>query len=69
MAHKKEFEDFIAESRKIGLADIKATEAAFSEVANLIPSPEVVMDLIELAKMGQEYVRLEAELSKEADHG
>jgi len=73
MVHEGEFDAFIAASRKIGMADVKALEAALDDAAALVPGGEagapVRAALIDLLKAGQDYVRLEAELEKEEDHG
>lgn len=72
MAHE-EIEAFIAESRKVGMADVKALEAALDHAASFIPGAEAGAEFraafIDLLKAGQDYVRLEAELDEGVDHG
>lgn len=63
MAHGEEFDLFVEECRKVGLADTKALEAAWSEFAELVPESargrEFRLQLMDLLKLGAEYARLE----------
>lgn len=71
MAHEQELAAFVAESKAIGAADVKALEAAMDYAASFIPGGDAGAParaaLIDLLKAGQEYARLEAELTK-GDH-
>lgn len=72
MAHDKEFDAFIEEARRVGLADVKALEAAWDQFAALVPETgrgrEFREKLMNLLKLGAEYARLEDEARKEGVH-
>lgn len=61
MARNDELQDFIDECRQVGLADVKALEAAWEECADLVGQSEGRADLrsnlISLLKLGVEYSR------------
>lgn len=69
MAESREFEAFIEESRKIGMPDVKALEAAMDHAASFIPGGEAGAParaaLVDLLKAGQEYARAERELGED----
>lgn len=62
MAESTDFELFVEECRKVGLADIKALEAAWEEYAGLMPNgaegAEFRAKLMNLLKLGAEYARM-----------
>lgn len=72
MAHSEEFDVFIEECRRVGLADVKALEAAWDQFAELVPETargrEFREKLMTLLKLGAEYARLEDEAKKEGVH-
>lgn len=59
MAESNEFEVFIEECRKVGLADMKSVEAAWSNLKDVVPeaSSGVGDALMELLMRGAEYAR------------
>ena len=59
MAKDREFNTFVEECRKLGLADLKALEAAWEQYAGFIPEgPAGAVfrgQLVDLLKLGAEY--------------
>lgn len=72
MAHSAEFDVFIEECRRVGLADVKALEATWDQFAELVPETargrEFREKLMNLVKLGAEYARLEDQAKKEGEH-
>ncbi|MBL5973700.1 MAG: hypothetical protein D3X82_08040 [Candidatus Leucobacter sulfamidivorax] len=64
-----EFAAFVAECQKLGLADVKALEAAWEEAASFLPpnADAVVFreQMIKMLTAGVEYTRLQAQLEEE----
>lgn len=63
-----EFKQFVEECRQLGLADMKALEAAWDQYAAFLPESawgkEFREKLMLLLKRGAEYARLEEQLRK-----
>jgi len=72
MAQVSEFDLFVEECRKVGLADVKALEAAWSEFAELVPESArgrgIREQLMNVLKLGAEYARMEEQLKKGGTH-
>ncbi len=72
MAKDREFNVFVEECRKVGLADIKAMESAWEEYAALIPAgaagAEFRTQLVDLLKLGAEYARMLEAAGQEGTH-
>ncbi|WP_449283222.1 hypothetical protein [Leucobacter sp.] len=73
MVRGEDFEEFVAERRKVGLADVKALEAAWDEYAGLVPETawggELRKRLIALLMAGVEYARMEARVKEGENNG
>lgn len=73
MARSKEFNLFVEECRKVGLADIKALEAAWDQYAAFLPESEWGREgrkkLMTLLKRGAELARFEDEIREGKHNG